>query len=128
MLVGVPDQEAYGTARCLSLEHARQQFHHITLLTSCGDAALPWATAIKFRLDEIHIDVDAGGHSVHHPTNTCTMTLAQGGQCEYMSKRISHFFLSVVSLNGILHNRHCHSHHILHYCNRRHIQHIRSWH
>ena len=88
VLVGVTYDEADGTARRLTLEDTAEQFHLIGFLTRGGDLALARTTTIELCLDKVDVDVDACRHAVDNATNGLTMTLAKGGQPEYISKRI----------------------------------------
>ena len=82
VLVLVPDDESDGTARRFAFEDATEQFHLIGFLSRGGDFALAWTTTVQFLLYERHVDVDAWRHAVDDTSDSLTMTLAEGGQCE----------------------------------------------
>ena len=95
MLIGVANQETNGTARGLAFEYARKQFHTVSLLPSCGETALAWATAVQFVLQEIKVNGDVGRHSVDDSANAFAVAFPKGGQREKVSESVAHKWLSV---------------------------------
>ena len=87
-MVGVAHDETDGAAGRFALEHTAEQLHLIGFVTRCGQGALPRPAAVQFRLDEIQVDVYAGGHTVYHTSDGGSMALAKGGQCEMMAERV----------------------------------------
>ena len=88
VLVGVPDDEADGTASGLAFEDAAEQLHLVGLVARGGDLALSWATAVQLALDEVHVDVDACGHAVYDAADGFAVALTKGCQPEYGSETI----------------------------------------
>ena len=86
VLVGVPYHEAYGATGCTSFKYSAEQFHTVLLLACRGKAALPWASACQFALNEIKVHFYAGRHAVNNATYSFAMTLAKGGKSEYVAK------------------------------------------
>ena len=82
MLVLVVHHEADGCSSGLPFEHAAEQFHAVLLLPVCGDAALSGPSSVQFVLNEVHVNLDAGRHSVDNAANSRPVALAEGGQRE----------------------------------------------
>ena len=82
VLILVSDDESDGAARRFAFEDTTEQFYLIRFLPRCGDFALSWATTVQLLLYERYVDVDAWRHAVDDPSDSLTMTLAKGGQCE----------------------------------------------
>jgi hypothetical protein len=86
VLVRIPHHETDRASCGTSLEHATQQFHYVALLPGSCDTALSRATAIQFTLDEVQVDFNANGHTVHDTTDSLTVALSECRQREYVTK------------------------------------------
>lgn len=107
MLVGVAHDEADRTARRLSLEHATQDLNLVWFIPRRCDFALAWTPAVELTLYEGYVDIDTSRHSIDHPSDGLTMTLAKGRQPEYIAETI-HFSLLIFDfslLNGNVRSR-----------------------
>ena len=81
------------TDRCASgfpFKDTTEHFHLIVFLSIGRYLALPWLAAIELTLNELHINVYSGWHSVNNATYCSAMALAKGRQCEKCSESIVH--------------------------------------
>ena len=88
VLVLVSDDESDGTARRFPFKDAAEQFHLVCFLSRGGDMALSRTATVQFLLDERQIDIHTWWHPVDNTSDSLTVTLAEGGQSEDISKCI----------------------------------------
>lgn len=90
VMVAVMYHETYGAARRFALEHAAEKLHTVGFVASCRDATLPRPAAVEFRLYEIHVDVDARRHAVHHSADARSVAFAKRGEREKSAECVAH--------------------------------------
>lgn len=86
VLVGVLYDEADGASGGLAFEYAAEQLYFVWFLASGGQRVLSGSAPVELCLNEFHVNLNAGWHSVNDSANGRTVTLAKSGYAEKVSK------------------------------------------
>ena len=88
MVLGVAHEKSDGGAGGASFKDAGEEFDLIGFAAWGGEAALSRSAAIELVLNEIGVDVDAGGHAVDDAAYADAVAFAEGGEAEELSEGV----------------------------------------
>ena len=95
VLVLIAYDEADRASRGFAFEDTTQQFHAVTFLAVCGDAALSGLAPVQFLLNEVHIHLNTCRHTVNDAADGCSVALAEGSQRKDISESVAHSYAYV---------------------------------
>ena len=88
VVLGVAHEKSDGGAGGAALKDAGEKFDLIGFAAWGGEAALSRSAAVELVLNEIGVDVDAGGHAVDDAAHADAVAFAEGGEAEELSEGV----------------------------------------
>ena len=88
VVLGVAHEKSDGGAGGASFKDAGEEFDLIGFAAWGGEAALSRSAAVELVLNEIGVDVDAGGHAVDDAAYADAVAFAEGGEAEELSEGV----------------------------------------
>ena len=86
LLIGVADEQGYGSAGGNALQHPGKDLHLISLFSSGGQSGLTGAAAVEFMLDKLRIHRQTGGDAIDDCAQCRTVGFTKGGDPENFSE------------------------------------------
>ena len=88
VVLGVAHEKSDGCAGGAALKDAGEKLHLVGFAAWGGEAALSRPAAVELLLDEVGVDVDAGGHAVDDAAYADAVAFAEGGEAEELSEGV----------------------------------------
>ena len=88
VVLGVAHEKSDGGAGGASFKDAGEEFDLIGFAAWGGEAALSRSAAVELVLNEIGVDVEAGGHAVDDAAYADAVAFAKGGEAEELSEGV----------------------------------------